>query len=279
MITVSNPDYVVFILSYKRANNVKTYNTLKRQGYKGRIFIIVGDDDPQINDYKRLYGEQVLVFSKADYLHVDTGDNKTALNTVLFARNACYDLAKQIGVRYFLQLDDDYIAFYYKFIADDWYKAVRVLNLQGIFDACFTYLAETPTLKCLALAQAGDFVGGKLVPQRFKRKAMNSFFCDTERRIHFISRMNDDVSTYVTGGSRGELYLTTYRASLTQEPTQSQEGGLTEMYLENGTYAKSFYTVMMHPSSVKIKIHGGRLHHHVPSGTTYPRILSERYKR
>ena len=278
------PDYVVFILSYKRANNVKTYNTLKRQGYKGRIFIIVGDDDPQINDYKRLYGEQVLVFSKADYRYVDTGDNDPAINTVLFARNACYDIAERIGVQYFIQLDDDYSHFQFRFITDEFYKPRPIRNLQAIFDAYFTYLIGATHLKCIATAQGGDFVGGKYEKRRHKRKVMNTFFCDTKRRVKFVSRMNDDVSTYVLNGSRGEVYLTLYRVSVEQAPTQAQEGGLTEMYLAKGTYVKSFYTVIMHPSSVRINANkaldetGRRLHHQVPPNTTYPKIVSERLR-
>lgn len=280
----TTPDYVVFILSYKRANNVKTYNTLKRQGYKGRIFIIVGDDDPQINDYKRLYGEQVLVFSKADYRHVDTGDNDPAINTVLFARNACYDIAERIGVQYFIQLDDDYKEFRYRFVSDDLYKDLLIRTPNAIFEAFFCYLVTTKNLKCIALAQTGDFVAGRYTKQRHKRKVMNSFFCDTKRRISFVSRMNDDVSTYVVNGSRGELYLTVYCAAINQERTQAQDGGLTDMYLDKGTYVKSFYTVMMHPSSVKVmtnrgvSIVGTRLHHYVPSNTTYPKIVSERLR-
>ena len=281
---MSNPDYVVFILSYKRANNVKTYNTLKRQGYKGRIFIIVGDDDPQINDYKRLYGEQVLVFSKADYRHVDTGDNDPNMNAVLFPRVACFDVAERIGVQYFIQLDDDYLNFKFRFVADYVYREKQIHNLQAVFNAYFEYLIQAKGLKCVALAQGGDYVNGKDTKQRYKRKAMNSFFCDTKRRINFTGKLNEDVCTYVTNGSRGEVYLTLYFASLSQARSQSQEGGLTDIYHDLGTYVKSFYAVMMHPSSITITTSkvidktGRRLHHQVPSNTTYPKIVSERLR-
>ena len=42
-------DFAVFILTHGRADNVKTYKTLKRFGYTGTIYIICSDDDKQLD--------------------------------------------------------------------------------------------------------------------------------------------------------------------------------------------------------------------------------------
>src|SRR5690606_33121942 len=115
------------------------------------------------------------------------------------------------------------------------------------------------------------------------RKAMNMFFIRTDRPVNFIGRINEDVNTYVTRGNRGELFFTPVHLILNQQDTQSQSGGMTEMYMDEGTYVKSFYTVMMAPSCVKVSAIKGagrgtnraaRFHHSVKWHHAVPMILS-----
>jgi len=111
---------------------------------------------------------------------------------------------------------------------------------------------------------------------------MNSFFCSTKRKFDYISRMNDDVSTYVKLGHKGVLFLTIPLICLEQIETQKNEGGLTKMYVDYGTYVKSFYTVMYQPSSVKVGMMGEthkRLHHRIDWDCTVPCIISEEWKK
>ena len=111
---------------------------------------------------------------------------------------------------------------------------------------------------------------------------MNSFFCSTSRKFDFISRMNDDVSTYVSLGNKGYLFLTIPMICLEQKETQSSDGGLTDMYKAFGTYVKSFYTIMYQPSSVKVGLMGDthkRLHHSIDWDCTVPCIISEDFRK
>ena len=130
------------------------------------------------------------------------------------------------------------------------------------------------------MAQGGDFIGGKDSKNFRKgilRKAMNSFVCDTERPFKFVGRINEDVNTYVTLGSRGDLLFTICNVSLVQTRTQSSKGGMSDVY-EDGTFLKSMYTVMMAPSCVCIKEMGGknkRIHHHIDWEHAVPKIIRE----
>ena len=69
---------------------------------------------------------------------------------------------------------------------------------------------------------------------------MNSFFCSTEREFQFVGAMNEDVNTYTTLGSRGELFFTFTSLQLDQKQTQSQTGGITDMYLRCLTTRMNF---------------------------------------
>jgi hypothetical protein len=64
--------------------------------------------------------------------------------------------------------------------------------------------------------------------------------------------------------------------------TQTQSGGITDMYLKYGTMSKAFTTVMMMPSSVKVKMMGEvnkRLHHSIKWKNTVPMIVKESLKK
>lgn len=279
-------DFSVFILTHGRADNVITYKTLQRTGYTGRVYIIIDNEDKQADRYYQNFGDKVIMFDKvAEAEKTDTGDNFTERNTVLFARNACFDIAENLGIEYFLVLDDDYTAFDYRF--DNTLKAViePIKNIDSVFISILNYYKNTPALS-LAMLQGGDMIGGKSGGYsktiRTYRKAMNTFVCSTKRKYEYISRMNDDVSTYINLGNRGRLFLSINNTTITQSATQAKDGGLTKMYLDMGTYTKSFYTVMYQPSSVKVGMMGDthkRLHHSIDWDTTVPCILSEEWRK
>ena len=280
-------DFAVFILTHGRPDRLYTYNVIKARGYTGRIVIVVDDLDPTVDKYKATYGSEVYVFNKREEAQrVDVADNFDGTQTVLHARNTCFRIARELGIRYFLQLDDDYTYFEYRFDDEFRYCSSRgVRNLDAYFGAMLEFFKASGALT-IAAAQGGDFIGGRHNMNgesiHLTRKAMNSFFCDATRPIQFVGRMNDDVNTYVLRSSRGDLFLTANQVSLTQLTTQQNDAGLTDMYLSFGTYIKSFYTVMMHPSSVTVSAMGAkhmRLHHRVDWKKTTPMIVSESIRK
>lgn len=283
---MSQNNFAVFILTYGRPEKQKTYKSLLRSGYTGVVYFVVDDSDPTIATYKKLYGERVLVFNKLEIVReFDQGDNFTDRRTIVYARNACFVLAKQLGIEYFIQLDDDYTAFVYRFNSDLQYRYKEIKQIDKVFAALLKFYKCTDALS-VAMAQGGDFIGGKRGTLAgkicLKRKAMNSFICSTDRPFSFLGRINEDVNTYINLGSRGGLFLTTNFVSLQQVSTQKNTGGMTDVYLDSGTYLKSFYTVMYNPSCVKIGEMGDRerrIHHAIKWNHAVPKIISEQYKK
>lgn len=280
-------DYVVFILTHGRADNVVTYKTLKKCGYTGRIVLVIDNEDKQADEYYAKYGrENVFMFDKkAESEKCDTCDNLEDRRVILFARNVCFEIAEKLGYKYFIELDDDYFGFSYSYASEDGKPRERkIKSLDKVFDAMWKFYLSTPA-QTIAMAQRDDFVGGKendiLKNEKLKRKAMNSFFCSTERRFKFFGRINEDVNAYTTLGSRGVLFFTVPQVALHQEQTQSNKGGMTDIYLDGGTYRKSFYSVINMPSAVKVGMMGEnkRLHHNIEWNNAVPRIVSETYRK
>lgn len=157
-----------------------------------------------------------------------------------------------------------------------------------MFDAIWDYLEETP-FASVCIAQGGDYIGGgdsdsniHVLSVSSDRKAMNSFFCRTDRRFRFSARINEDVVAYTEQQRAGVPFLTIYQVSLAQVQTQQNSGGMTELYLDVGTYVKSWYAVMYAPSCVSIAEMGNkwmRLHHRVDWNACAPKIVRESLRR
>lgn len=280
-----NKDFAVFILTHGRPDNVITLHTLRKQGYTGKVYLIIDNEDKQAEKYYENFGkDHVIMFDKKFYAdQVDEGNNFDERRTITHARNACFDIAKKLGITYFMQLDDDYTKFDFRINHKSEYPTGQFLirgNLCNIIDLIIDFY-KTTSAKSIGISQGGDWIGGgdsNFCGYPLKRKAMNSFICSTERPFRFVGAMNEDVNTYTTLGSRGDLFFTVPFVSLTQKETQSQEGGITDMYLRYGTYAKSFTTVMMMPSSVVVSTMGNvnrRLHHKIKWQYTVPKIVRE----
>ena len=246
---------------------------------------MVDNEDDTIEQYFQKYGlDQVLVFDKKAMADkVDEGNNFDERQTITHARNYCFEAAKKIGVRYFLQLDDDFHELNYKFVESS--GIVMPKDIDLLIDKIIEFYEQSGCLS-VALAQTGDFIGGidngKGAYRFNKRKCMNSFFCSTDRPFQFVGAMNEDVNTYTTLASRGRLFLTIPVLAINQRDSQSQKGGITEMYLRYGTYCKAFTTVMMHPSAVRVSIMNSkhpRIHHLIDWNATAPKIISENHQK
>lgn len=281
-------DFCVFILTHGRPDRVKTWAALDKAGYTGRRYIVIDDEDATEQEYRDRYGDHVIQFSKEAIAPTfDEGDNFSDRRTITYARNATWDLAKQVGVKYWMHLDDDYSNFGYKLATSGNYiNHADIKNLDNVVTAMIRFMESTPTF-AVAMAQGGDFIGGKesstVVSTKSRmRKCMNTFLCATDKPFKFSARFNEDVNTYTPVGNRGGLFLTIYDCYVIQTDSQSQPGGITELYKNYGTYVKAFTSVMYAPSAVKVRMmtsRHARLHHQITWNNAVPKIIREAHQK
>ena len=96
-------DFVALILTHGRPDKVKTIKTLRKSGYTGRIVLVIDNEDKTAHIYKSLYGEEdVVMFDKLaiskTFDQIIPGNRKT----IVYARNASFEIAKQLGYRIYL---------------------------------------------------------------------------------------------------------------------------------------------------------------------------------
>lgn len=279
-------NFAVFILSHGRADNVLTINTLRKIGYTGKIYIIIDNEDDQAEKYKKLKDvEDVIIFDKEKEMEfTDTADNYKDHRLVVYARNKCHDIAKDLGLEYFLELDDDYTGFGIRYDNNGKLSRKSITQADRLFEDMIEFLEKSNALT-VTFAQGGDYIAGigsKVWQDRLSRKAMNCFFCKTDRPFKFSGSTNEDVNAYITYGNRGELMFTIADICMDQLQTQSNSGGLTDIYLDNGTYVKSFYSVIHQPQCVRISTMGNkfrRIHHKILWEHCTPKIINQKYKK
>lgn len=267
---------------------MKTIETLKKLNYKGKWYVVVDDSDDTIYEYIKLFGDKVIIFNKKEVGKTfDVGDNFPNMKAVVYARNACFEIAKKIGIKYFMQLDDDYSVFNIKYDKfGNFISNVKIKDFNCIMDS-FVDFFITSNFDCLAFAQGGDFIGGggsQFGQKGFsiKRKAMNTMLCATDKPFQFLGKINEDVNAYVFYGSQGKLFGTVSLVNIEQVQTQKNSGGLTDIYLDSGTFVKSFYSVLYNPSCVRITKMGSshpRIHHKILWNNAVPKIVNEKYKK
>jgi hypothetical protein len=287
----TEPGFGALILTHGRAENVKTTKSLRKAGYTGPLKYLIDDEDTQAERYFEVFGqENVIVFNKAAIADTfDEGDNFDGRRSTSYARNAAFRVARGLGWTHFVMLDDDYTNWRWTFNSAHQYDTKPLNRLDEIFAALVRFLESTPTLS-IALAQDGDMLGGEKgkdsstinLGPRGKRKAMNTFVCATDRPIAFVSRMNEDVNTYLYLGALGSLFFTANFARITQVATQLASGGMSDLYLSAGTYVKSFYSVMYAPSCAVVHpmlSNHSRLHHKIRWRNAVPKILRETVRK
>ena len=280
-------DFVITILCHCRPYDTTTVKSLRDCGYTGDIILVLDDEDETIPLYRENFPECAIeIFSKDELLKTtDIMNSNVSKSCGVYARNACFDIAKKHGYKYFCEMDDDYIPFTHRYIENDKLYRQNTTDLDSILEAYLEFLECSPHIEAVAFAEPGDFVGGigsNLNKKKYLRKCMGSWMMRTDSEIRFMGLMNDDVLCYSVYGMRGKVFITFPFMMIDTVPTQSVKGGMTEFYLGAGTYMKTFYSMLATPSFVKVGMYGDRhyrIHHNFKHDNAWPKIISGVYKK
>lgn len=282
-------DFAVLILTHGRANEMLTLDALRKMNYSGRWYMVIDDEDDQRDLYYKNFGrEHCVVFSKAEIAKTtDAGDNFPGRTAILWARNASFGIARELGLTYFQMLDDDIASVQIKYATkedENKLAARQFLCWDDAVEMAIDFLDATGALS-VAFGQGGDWIGGignQFAVTPVSRKCMNSFICRADRPFKFAGRMNEDVSTYVRNGMTGRLMFSIMPIALIPPATQSIAGGMSEEYKDSGTYVKTFYSVMYAPSAVKVgtmKRYCARVHHNLTWRNIAAKIIDPKFKK
>jgi len=262
----------VFIISWNRArfvegSSIQTYDLMRALTPNLAKHIVVSSIDPDLERYQEAATERGFELNIFDetieapkYETCEAGTPAPRCGG--FGRNNARRIAHELGYTHVVLLDDDYSSLR-AWSTDRRHDSYMRWAESGepVLESIIQDMAEivdTTPVNLMCLAQGGDWIGGGAgISNRWKRKSMNFFVERTDRWAHHqeIGLANDDVSLYTMGArDRGIIALTSMLAGVIQGQTQSNSGGMTELYLDIGTVRKSLYSIVQTPSAVTLNV-------------------------
>lgn len=268
---------VMLIISHKRPQ-CSTVKALKKAGYTGEWFIVA--DDLDSTDYERIYPNHVIRFQKLEYAkNVDTADNFGKLTTPVYARNACFDIAKNRGYDCFGLLDDDLNGFIYRYTEGKSLKSKKVKRLTEIFEAYCKYVLDAG-FACGGFVSAGRLIGGALNPtvrSCFYYNPTNAYVINTHiEQFPFIGTFWEDSIYCYLNNMTGRIAAAFMPITIQMvSPGSMADGGNKELYESGSAYIAESYGNMVIPSF--FRWNDGCIGHKFSQDV--PRIISDKWRK
>lgn len=269
----------VYIISKGRPR-CRTARTLEKMGYPGEWFIVCGSNDETIDDYRRNWGDHVIEFDWYDEItRTDPLDNfgfEDMASGACPARNATRRISRDRGELRHWQFDDDYTAF--KRVNSACTKNVPFED-GGDFEEWLLRLATLGLdagLKNIGFPPASEAF--PYLGLTFGKRVFNAHNMPSDDLFEpWVARMNDDTINAINVYRHGGFEMSLRCMSMNMPPTQSESGGLTDIYKAEGTVRKSAYPVLLAPNAAKLVIKFGRYHHKVDWQQLVPKVLHGRW--
>ena len=284
---------IAFILSHGRVEDCPTLNMLNNFHYSGDYRIVVDDNDKQLEEYKLKYKDKLIIFNKDMYLYSeDTAYAKDKLlkATPFYARIFVDDYAKKHNVGDYLVLDDDILNLKIRYpnVEEHSLKTYNIEDFNELLNSLFAFLNEN-NIYGLSFAHSGMFIGGidSFEGVIYKRVASNVFLFKSNRQLKWKTIFYDDFNTCLSNGQIGKLIFTipfiqTHVEEQGSQLTTIKNCGMGEAYANTTQFNRSFYSVMLFPSSCNVKSVGKSENNWWPSvkqDNQFQKIISNKFKR
>lgn len=279
----------VFIISHNRPE-VYTYHALRLSGYRNDIYIIVDDKDPQLEEYKKRYKENILVYSKDDYQTIDMGDLIPSLNSATTPKFAAFRFASELKLDAMAIFDDDLKDFKYRHeqngkLSTTWFRDTP--RMQRILDACFDFVANQKIPCCLSFYPAAKVFPDTM--SKFIRQSINMFVTTPSFGLRtvgklcpFKGRFYEDENFFVKFNTIGALVFAVQNITFMSATfeTKDNQGGMNPVYDKTSIYSRKFQLILENPWNAPIGIYekDGTLRTSTKCAD-YAHILPERCKK
>lgn len=250
--------FAIFILTNGRPNHQYTLEFL-RKSFKGDVFLLCDNEDKTLEEYKNNYGEQVLVFDKNEWVSKsDPMDNFQSKKSVLYARNAVFQIAKDMGYDYFAMVDDDVTGLSFRYEKDGKLVGKPAKDFDKVSSVILETMDNTGT-DYFSFGTDKNYIGGAANSQYQRKiidKVYNLIFCRTDQEHFYKGIMNEDEIHNILSMSVGKLVKSSTAIHINMKPVgRDSVGGNAETYEENGyySYVRNFYPVIAFPV-LKLKV-------------------------
>lgn len=274
-------DFAVFILSHNRAGNVSTVKTLKKANYTGKYFIVIDDEDEMEEEYRRIYGDRVVVFCKEKWKQkTDCITNHKECSSPVFARNFISYHARSLGYEFFLMLDDDIKSFNIRYQKGNKLKSESLKNADKYFGELVNILRKNKNIMCIGTGNAGSYIGG--ASGKFQNRIHIGDFSQVamfRTGYEFKGTFNEDANISLVEGKKGNITLVDLNVSHSSPKRKSNSGGLKGEYDKSNDYYIAMFSVVCCPSCCMVEVNRKGVRLKIKRTYQNPKIISGRYKK
>lgn len=275
-------NFAVFIISHERSERVETYDTLIDSGCVDPIYVVVDDEDTQLQRYKERFGKSLLVFDKSRYVdEEDTVSGEKYTASAMYARNAVEDFAKSFNMDSFIMFDDDILRLRYRYICDNKIKSNTVgCTIHELFKLYGDFLISN-NITDISFASVMFYCGGiDAVNYRVSnfRQCYAIHFRNTNIPMRWKGVMNEDFITVQDMAKRGYIFLTL--PFILYETTPTNIGGGTKETCDTmSEFRRSMLVTQVLSSCCRPVAVKGKIVNSYSKTKTFPMIISSRYKK
>ena len=278
-------DFAVFILTHGRPNNQKTLNTLLSMGYNGKYYLVLDDQDNTASEYYANYPrDSILIFNKNHYLKtVDSGMCKPVAKFAVFARNAIEDLARDMGYKYFMMLDDDIYCFRIRYEVDGSLKSYKCDGIiNEVFMHCLEYMDNAP-IACLMPGVCNMYRSGAIAVQDWTSKyriSVNCFIRNTDYKVEWRLNMFEDLITALDYNRTSQIWITFVPLQIDVGLGNGKvAGGNTDTYKTFDGFRMAFMPLMVYPDCNDVGFYKDHWKPITHTSIAVNNIISDRYKK
>ena len=277
--------FAVFILTHGRPNNQLTVKSLQDVGYTGEWYLVVDDQDNTFDEYVKVWGaDRVILFNKDYFIrNTDTGLHTPVPKFAVFARNAIEHIAKEMGYKTFMMLDDDITKFRIRLPVGDSLKSFQfTTQFNSIIEDSVDYVLSCD-IACLGLGFCNLYIGGvgnfnKENPRQ--RLCAEAFIRNTSHPISWRLNMVEDLITSIDAAMTGEVWFQFLPIQCEIKMSEGAvDGGNSDVYRQFGMYRISFMPVIAYPSSNAVRFGKKTWASTTTPDKCIPKIISSRYRK
>ena len=203
-------NFAYFIASYGKPEKIPTFEALKKLGAKYPIFIVVGDDDPKLAEYRLNY-TNLIVFNKNSCLEdIDQiGSYAKTHKVCTYSRIAIQTMAESLQIKYVGYLFDDINNFTLRYNNGGKISSVANFNIDDIMDMYIELLESSEDIYIVGPPQSSFYIGVSVKStEQVTARYGNMFVYDSTKDIGpYKASTIEDMSIVIYNNMVGKLSI------------------------------------------------------------------------
>ena len=266
-------NFAYFIASYNKPDFIPTYEELKARNASYPIFIVVGMDDPSVDEYLRIYKDKCLIFEKEDYIpNVDSlGWYAKTHKVCTYSRLAINNFAKELGYEYICYLFDDIDGIRLRGEVDGKIQGTDDFCIDTLMDIYIDFLKCSDDLYITGPPNSSFYIGiNKDRTEEYSTRFGNMFVYKVDSDLyHYSASVLEDMSIILFNNMVGKMSICPFGVHVNCRAPKITKDCYGDMSAEE--WLQQSVLITNTPVSVERPI--------IPYSKFTPKIIDEKYRK